>query len=390
MPAAFVDEAEHVAILRATLRRFIADKAPRESVRAWDEAHHFPAHLFAELAALGLLGVTFEEEYGGSGRDVVAAVAIIDELCVRGMCLAGPFIHATMYAGLNLRESGSDAQKRALLPRVASGNLLLAYGLSEPDVGGDLASVGTRAEKFGDRVRINGAKRWCTAARDADFIYCLVRSDARAPRHENLSLVLIPPAAPGVALRDIDHIGLRYARTCDVTFDDVEVPLDNVVGGAAGWNRGWQKLVGPALDVERLAVAAMALGMMRGALETAWSYAGERRQFGKLIGEHQAIRHTLVDARTTFAACEHMLYHAAWLAQLERPCAVESSMAKLFICEQALQVILKCQQVLGAYGCAAEYAIERHVRDITCLPIIGGSSNMQRNNIANRLRLAAH
>jgi len=390
MPAAFTDEAEHIALLRATLRRFIADKAPRESVRAWDDAHHFPVHLFAELAALGLLGVTFEEDYGGSGRDVVAAVAIIDELCVRGMCLAGPFIHSTMYAGLNLRESGSDAQKRTLLPRVARGELLLAYGLSEPDVGGDLASVGTRAQKIGDRVRINGAKRWCTAARDADFIYCLVRSDAQAPRHENLSLVLVPPTAPGVTLRDIDHIGLRYARTCDVTFDDVEVPLDDVVGGAAGWNRGWQKLVGPALDVERLAVAAMALGMMRGALETAWSYAGERRQFGKLIGEHQAVRHTLVDARTTFAACEHMLYHAAWLAQLERPCAVESSMAKLFICEQALQVILKCQQVLGAYGCAAEYAIERHVRDITCLPIIGGSSNIQRNNIANRLRLAAH
>ena len=387
MPAYFADEPEHIVLLRDTLRRFIADKAPRERAREWDRAHHFPPAVFAELAELGVLGLTFGEKYGGAGRDVVAALAVIDELCTRGTALAGPFVHSAMYAGLNISESGSEQQRRDLLPRVAAGKLLFAYGLSEPDVGGDLGSVKTRAEIIGDQVRINGAKRWCTLARDADFIYCLVRSDACAPRYENLSLVLIPPDSPGVTLTDIDHIGLRYTRTCDVLFDDVEVPLENIVGGPEHWNRGWEKLVGPALDVERLAVAAMALGITRGALDDAWRYAGERKQFGKVIAEHQAVRHTLVNQRTLFQACELMLYHAGWLADQGRGCAVESSMAKMFVTDQGLDIVIQCQQVLGAYGCAEEYCLERHVRDMTCLPIVGGSSNMQRNNIANRLRL---
>jgi alkylation response protein AidB-like acyl-CoA dehydrogenase len=132
----------------------------------------------------------------------------------------------------------------------------------------------------------------------------------------------------------------------------------------------------------------MALGIARGALDDAWRYAGERKQFGKAIGEHQAVRHTLADARTTFQACELMLYHAAWLADQGRNCAVESSMAKMFVTDRGLDIVITCQQVLGAYGCAEEYDLERNVRDMTCLPIVGGSSNMQRNNIANRLRLA--
>ena len=388
MPSYFVDEPEHITLLRATLRRFIANKSPREKAREWERAHHFPVDVFAELAQLGVLGLTFDEEYGGAGRDVVAALVVIDELCTRGTALAGPFVHCAMYAGLNISECASEQQKRELLPRVNAGQLLFAYGLSEPDVGGDLASVKTRAERTGDRVRINGTKRWCTMARDAHYIYCLVRSDSHAPRYENLSLILVPPTSKGVTISDIEHIGLRYTRTCDVHFDDVEVPVDNIVGGPAHWNRGWQKLVGPALDVERLAVAAMALGITRGALDDAWRYAGERQQFGKLIGDHQAVRHTLVDARTLFQACEHMLYHAAWLADQGRNCAVESSMAKMFVTDRGLDIVIKCQQVLGAYGCAEEYDMERHVRDMTCLPIVGGSSNMQRNNIANRLRLS--
>ena len=133
----------------------------------------------------------------------------------------------------------------------------------------------------------------------------------------------------------------------------------------------------------------MTLGIAHGALEDAWTYAQEREQFGRVISGHQAIRHKLVDARTKLRACDHMLYHAAWLADEGRDCAVESSMAKLFVAETGLEIVLACQQVMGAYGCAEEYDMARHVRDMTCMPIIGGSSNMQRNNIANRLRLAS-
>jgi alkylation response protein AidB-like acyl-CoA dehydrogenase len=148
-------------------------------------------------------------------------------------------------------------------------------------------------------------------------------------------------------------------------------------------------LVGRGLDVERLEITAIALSIASAAMDEAWRYAEERQQFGRAISGHQAVRHALVDARTTLAACRHMLNHAAWLAGAGRDCSVESSMAKLFVAEHAVDIVLACQKVMGAYGCARDYDMERHVRDIVCLPIVGGSSNMQRNNLANRLGLAA-
>jgi alkylation response protein AidB-like acyl-CoA dehydrogenase len=168
----------------------------------------------------------------------------------------------------------------------------------------------------------------------------------------------------------------------------VVVPAAQIIGGEAGWNQGWRMLAGPALDVEKLEITAVTLGIASAAMEDAWAYAQEREQFGKPISGHQAVRHALVDARTKLQACRHMLYHAAWLAQHDRPCSVETSMAKLFVAETAVEIVLACQRVMGAYGCAEGYDMERYVRDIVCMPIVGGSSNMQRNNIANRLRLA--
>jgi len=386
----FADEPAPITALRDTLRRFAAAEMPRERLRAWDRDNTFDPAVFAKLAALGVCGLTIDEEYGGAGRDVVAAIAVIEELSRGGAALAGPYIHAAFYGGLNISENGSPEQKRELLPRLARGELLFAYGLSEPDVGGDLASVRTSARRSADgtRVVVNGTKRWCTAARIADYVYCLVRSDPNAPRYQNLSFVLVPPTLPGITITTIDHLGIRYAETTDVIFEDVEVPIANVVGGEAAWNRGWPMLAGPALDVEKLEITAVTLGIATAAVEDAWAYAGERIQFGKPIAAHQAVRHALVDARTRLQACRHMLYHGAWLAQLRRPCSVETSMAKLFVAETAVEIVLACQRVLGAYGCAAEYDMERYVRDLVCMPIVGGSSNMQRNNIANRLHLA--
>jgi alkylation response protein AidB-like acyl-CoA dehydrogenase len=147
-------------------------------------------------------------------------------------------------------------------------------------------------------------------------------------------------------------------------------------------------LAGRALDVEKLETAACALGIASAAVEDAWRYAQERKQFGKPISAHQAVRHALVDAKTKLQACRHMLYHAAWLAQEGRPCSVETSMAKLFIADTGVDIVVACQRVMGAYGLAVDYDMERYLRDIVCFPIVGGSSNMQRNNIAARLRLA--
>ena len=383
------DESEQTTLLRETLRRFLDRELPRELAREMDRQASYPRDAFRKLCELGVTGLTVPEEYGGMGVDVLSAIVVIEELSKRGTSLAGPFIHCAFYGGMNMVENGSEAQKRAWLPRLARGEVLFAYGLSEPDVGGDLASAAVTATRDADgrTLVINGTKRWCTGARIADVIYTLVRSGPKEDRYQNLSLVLVPTDTPGLRIVDIDHIGLRYSETTDVIFEDVRVPVDNVVGGPEKWNAGWPMLVGRGLDVERLEITAVAFGIASAAVDDAWRYSTERQQFGRRISGHQAIRNMLVDARTRLEACRHMLYHAAWLATVGRSCAVESSMAKLFVGENAVDIVLTCQKVMGAYGCAREYDMERYVRDIVCMPIVGGSSNMQRNNIAGRLEL---
>lgn len=383
------EEAEHITMLRDTLRRFIDKELPRAEAQRLDRACDFSDDSFAKLCELGVTGLTIPEEYGGLGIDIVAAVATIEELARRGSSLCGPFIHCAFYGGLNIVENGSEAQKKELLPQLAAGKLLFAYGLSEPNVGGDLASAGVTARIEGDQVVVNGTKRWCTGAHKADYIYTLVRSGDAAAKYKNLSFVLVPTDAPGIAIVDINHSGLRYSATTDVIFEDVRVPLENIVGGMEKWNKGWPMLAGRALDVEKLEITAVALGITTAAVEDAWQYAQDRSQFGKPICAHQSVRHDLVEARTWLQACRHMLYHAAWKANEGQDCSVESSMAKLFIADTGVDIVLKCQRVMGAYGCAEEYDMERYVRDITCMPIVGGSSNMQKNNIANRLGLPA-
>ncbi len=385
------DESEETRRLRETLRRFLDKELPREKARELDaRAAHDPA-VFARLCELGVAGLTVPEEYGGCGVDILSAIVVIEELAKRGPSLGGPYIHCAFYGSMNVLENGDEAQKRHYLPLLAQGRLLFAYALSEPDVGGDLASAGVtaRLDESGRNVIINGTKRWCTGARIADVIYTLVRSGPKEDRYRNLSLVLVPAGTPGISIVDIDHLGLRYAATTDVIYDEVTVPVENVMGGAACWNKGWPMLVGRGLDVERLEITAVAYGIACAAVEDAWKYAQEREQFGRRISGHQAIRHMLVEARTKLAACRHLLYHAAWLATAGRDCSVESSMAKLFVADTGVDIVLTCQRVMGAYGCAREYDMERYVRDIVCMPIVGGSSNMQKNNIAARLGLAA-
>ncbi len=383
----FTDEPAHIGQLRDTIARFVAEKAPREDRIAWDRAHTWPRDVYAELNQLGLTALTVPEEYGGAGQDIVAAIAVIEELAQVGPCLAGPFIHTAFYGGMNLSENGSEAQKREYLPRLAKGELFFAYGLSEPDVGGDLASVTTRARRDGDMVVIDGAKRWCSGADWADVLYTLVRSGEPGDRYRNLSFVLIPTNTPGITMQPIQHSNLRYMASQDVFFDDVRIPAANIVGGQDMWNKGWQMLAGRALDVEKLEITAVAFGIARAALTEAWDYAQQRVQFGKPIAQHQSVRHKLVTAKTKLQAARHMLYHAAWLANEGRPCSVETSMAKLFVADTGVEIALICQQVMGAYGLSDAFDMERHVRDLLGMPIVGGSSDMQKNNLASLLKL---
>jgi alkylation response protein AidB-like acyl-CoA dehydrogenase len=288
---------------------------------------------------------------------------------------------ATCYAGMNIEECGTEAQKKELLPRVVDGTLIFAYGLTEPDVGSDLASVTTRCERLGERLIVNGMKRFCSGAAISDYIYTLVRSGPQEDRYRNMSIVLVPPNAPGVTIERIESLGMKGAATTDVTFQNVEISAQDIVGGDAGWNAAWPMVIGSTLDVEKLEVAAIAIGVATAALDDAWTYTRERRQFGKQIGAFQAIQHKLADMKTQLHAARLTVYQAAWLSSERRPCSVETSMAKLFATEMAKSVALECQTILGAYGYVRGFDAERYVRDALLLPIIGGSSSIQRNNI---------
>lgn len=384
----YVPESSEREMLRQSLRRFLDRECPREKVRRWDEENIYPREAVEKLRELGVFGLTTPEEYGGAGRDIPAAIITIEELCRRCLTIGVSYIMTTFYGAVNICESGSEKQKQELLPKLAAGEMLFAYGLSEPDVGADLASVETYADLQGDYFIVNGAKRWCSGADIADYIFTVLRTDRQAPRYKNLGILLIDPKSPGITIEPIKKMGNHGFNTTDVTFDNVKVPKGNLVGGIEMLNKGWMQLAGPALDVEKIEVAGICLGLGQAAYDDAFQYAQERKQFGKPISAHQSIRHLLADMATELFASRLMVYHCAQLAQEERPCSVETSMTKLFVSEAATRVALNAQKILGAYGYAMEYDVQRYLRDVLLYPIAGGSSAIQRNNIMNRMGLA--
>jgi alkylation response protein AidB-like acyl-CoA dehydrogenase len=376
-----------IEALRDLLRRFIAREATPEQAAQWDREDRIPRTMLAKLAATGVCGLTVPEAFGGMGRDVVAMVVTIVELAKRSTALAGLFIMNACYGGLNIASEGTAEQQQRFLPGLAKGAILFAYGLSEPDVGADLASVTTRAERRDDLVVLNGHKRWCSGAVFADYILMLVRSGEAEARHRNLSLVIVPTDAAGITMETIDAMGVRGIPTTDVILDEVEVPFANVLGGEDYWNNGWSLLAGPALEIEKLETPALALGVAEAAVAEAWDYSQQRKQFGAPICTIQSIRHMLSDVQTKLQACRLMLMSAAWKVHTGQPSAADTSMAKLFVSDTAREIVLTCQQVLGAYGYTRGFAMERYVRDVLVMPIWGGSSAIQKNNIANLMHL---
>ncbi len=379
-------EPEHLSQLRDTLRRFVEQEMPRPLAAKWDRENHFPRDVFAKLAEIGVMGLTIDEAHGGVGRDIAATMMVIEELSRRSLAVSVPYIMAACYGGMNIAEFGTEAQKASILPAIARGEMLVAYGLTEPDAGADLASVRTRVERRGDRLILNGEKRFCSGANIADYIYVLARSGDTGDRHRNLSFVLVPPSAPGVEVTIIDAMGMKGAATTDVLFTDVEVPIDNLVGGEPAWNQGWPMLVGTGLDVEKLEVAAIGIGVAQAALDDAWTYSVQRKQFGKLISSYQSIQHKLASMETQLHGARLALSHAAWLADKHLPCRQQTSMAKLLATETAKYVALEAQTIMGAYGYVREVDTERYVREALLLPIIGGSSAIQHNNIYKQMQ----
>ena len=239
----------------------------------------------------------------------------------------------------------------------------------------------------GDELVINGSKRFCSGAEICDYIYTLACSDKDGERYQNLSFVMIPPKSEGVTIERIATMGMHGAATTDVTFNNVRVPASLLMGGDEGWNNGWKMLAGPGLDVEKLEVAAIAIGVAAAAVEDAWEYSQERQQFGKPICTYQSIRHKLADMQTKLHAARLMTYHAANLLQQGQAAGVETSMTKMFATETAKELALECQTIMGAYGYVKEFDAERYVREAIVLPIFGGSTAIHLNNISNWMGL---
>jgi len=374
--------------IRDAIRQYAEAHFDEAMLQSWDREERLPEAALAHFAGLGYMGFTVPREYGGGGRDIGKTLVVIEELSRISLSLAVPYLMTACYAGVNMTECGSEAQKRRFLPRVAQGAVRFAFALTERAVGSDLAMVATTAQRRGDRIVVSGEKHLINGVNIADHLYALVRTDAPEHKYRNLSLLLIPVDAPGVSTARVQSLGMRGgAQLCTVRLDDVELDTEAIVGGEAGWNHGWKLLVGPGLDIEKLEVAAMALGVAQAAVDEASAYACERIQFGAPIAGLPGIRHFLADARTNLLACTLMLRHAAERIQAGLPCATESAMAKLFICEQARDIVLGCQTTMGAYGCIEGHGMQRRVRDALIFPLVGGSSAIQRNNLAKRLGL---
>jgi alkylation response protein AidB-like acyl-CoA dehydrogenase len=244
--------------------------------------------------------------------------------------------------------------------------------LTEPDVGADLASVRTTAQREGNQLIINGEKRFCSGAAIADYIFVLARTGPAKDSYRNLSFILVPPNSPGVTISKFDALGMKGTAATDVAFVDVKVPVTDLMGGEAGCNRGWSMLTGSGLDVEKLEVAAISLGIAQAALDDAWNYAHARKQFNKPIADYQSVQHKLADMACRLRSARLMLYHATKLADKHSPCAIETSMAKLHATEVAKAVSLECLTIHGAFGYTKDFDVERYVRDALLMPIIGG------------------
>ncbi|MBM3490106.1 MAG: acyl-CoA dehydrogenase [Alphaproteobacteria bacterium] len=375
--------AEH-DILRQSVRQFFERELPETRIREMDRARRIPRELWKRLGELGWMGLSVPTEYGGSGADVLTAAVLCEELARRFPSLATDWLLISMTAR-TLREYGSAQQKAELLPRLARGDFIMAFGMSEPGGGTDVLALKTRASLGNDGWRVQGQKLYTSFADDADAILVLCRTDPveGGRRARGLSLVLTPRQQPGVAVRRLELMGMRAACTCEVFLDDAKAPADAVVGERG---RGWYHLLS-TLDEERILCAAMYVGMTSAALEQAVQYAKERTAFARPIGSFQAVQHPLAEVATELEQIRLITLKAAWLQSTGRDCAGEAAMAKLAATETAVRATDKCMRVLGGFGLVEASPMERLFRDARLGPFSPISNEMVKNFVGERLGL---
>jgi alkylation response protein AidB-like acyl-CoA dehydrogenase len=376
-PFVLTEEQEH---LRREIREFAAQEIV-PYMAAWDEASEFPLAAVKKLGAMGLMGVIIPQEFGGAGLGYVDYVLAIEELSAVdgsvGLTMAAHNSLGTNHIFL----AGNEAQKRKYVSRLATGEWLAAWALTEPGSGSDASSARTTAMKKGDRYVLNGNKTFITNGRYADVVVVIAITDRSKETH-GLSAFVIEKGTKGFkAGKKENKLGLRASDTSELIFEDCEIPAENLLGAEG---EGFIDAM-RVLDGGRISIAALSLGIARGALDAALKYVKERRQFGKAIAEFQGIQWKLADMATELDAARLLTQRAAVLKDAGRKVTRESSMAKLFASEVAVHICNEAVQLLGGYGFIKDYPVEKFYRDVKLCTIGEGTSEIQRMVIAREI-----
>ena len=371
---------ETIDMLRATVQQFAAAEiAPRAA--DIDRANAFPADLWRKLGDLGLLGITVDEEYGGTAMGYLAHIVAMEEVS-RASAAVGLSYGAHSNLCVNqIRRNGSDAQKRKYLPRLVSGEHVGALAMSEPGAGSDVVSMRLRADRKGDGYVLNGSKMWITNGPDADTLVVYAKTDREAgPR--GITAFLIEKGMPGFSTaQKLDKLGMRGSNTCELVFADCFVPSENVLGAEG---RGVNVLMS-GLDYERAVLAGGSLGIMAACLDAVLPYVHERRQYGQSIGEFQLMQGKLADMYTTLNACRAYVYAVGQACDRGETTRKDAAGAILFASERATWMAGEAIQCLGGNGYINEFPTGRLWRDAKLYEIGAGTSEIRRMLIGREL-----
>ena len=371
---------EEQKMMQKMVRDF-AEKEIRPAIEEMEETEKFPRHLINKMAELGLMGIPIPEEYGGAGMDFTSYIIAINELS-KVSATVGVILSVHTSVGTNpILYFGNEEQKRKYIPKLASGEYLGAFGLTEPSSGSDAASLKTRAVKHGDHYVLNGSKIFITNAGEAD-VYIVFASTAPDKGSYGISAFIVDKDTPGFSVgKKEKKMGLYGSNTCEIIFEDARVPAENLLGNEG---EGF-KIAMSNLDTGRIGIAAQSLGIAEAALEYAVKYAKERKQFGKPIGANQGLAFKLADMATAVEAAKLLTYRAADLKTNNLSCGKEASMAKLYASETAMKSAIEAVQVYGGYGYTKEYPVERLFRDAKVCQIYEGTSEIQRMVLSKHL-----
>jgi len=363
----------------------ICSDFPDEYWAARDEAHEFPWEFYEAMAKAGWIGVAIPEAYGGSGRGITEASLVLEEVAASGAAMNGATaLHLSVFGMHPVVNHGDDALKQRFLPRVASGELHVAFGVTEPNAGTDTTAIETFARREGDHYIVRGRKVWTTKALIAERVLLLVRTTPRDQverRTDGLTLLLAELQRPEVSISPIDKVGRNAVATCEVVYDDLPVLVTDRVGEEG---KGFKYLL-DGLNAERILIAAEALGIGRAALRRAVNYANERVVFGRPIGKNQGVAFPLGEARMRLDAAELMVRKAAWKLDNGEPCGAEANMAKWLAADAAFQAADQAMQTHGGFGYAKEYHVERYWREARLMRIAPISQEMILNYVTEHV-----